>query len=448
MTAENAHRPPREDDMTTDGTVTPTDNSRRAKNITDHKNSSREKMCNRDNLQNTTKVSLSIEDEMKKSDVKIITVKQKTVGARVERVNGETHPDSYRIHDKFIFFNTLSDLQRNLTTNSNFYSTCQGPAGNTRIGTGTSSILQNNMGCNKHTIKTNKSILQTATLKRNNADKGLLSDKVVIHFLSADGTKQKVDFAKHGNISKEEQIKSNRKTYLQEAKPILQSLPTREMKDEPGHVGPIINGMNPKEAVDINPSTRSRSHQASRSFCPSSVRATSSRSLRLNSVGEMPKWSYISISKQLSSPDNELSILQSNNSDSITSDVTMDIVRPDLGTEHDINCSVPLKTRPVVLENRKERRGSVPAEVNALGTGFEDQSTTGCSGEETETESGEILELGSVRSSSPSVIELSGMKSAKNDSNEEQLKKASPTQVYVVTMPVISIPTAPIDTSE
>ncbi|XP_063795207.1 uncharacterized protein C1orf141 homolog isoform X2 [Pseudophryne corroboree] len=430
MGTVNSHQPTRQDDIRADGTMT-SNKSKRGSDITDDKNPSREK------IQKAAVVSLTIEEEMKKSDVRVITVAQKTEAEGPGRVS-DTQPTMYNNyhHNKFVVFNTPSGLHR--------------PAGNKRQQRGTGSMLPNNTDYIRHAIKTTPPILHTGSLKKNKANNVLLSDnaKVIIHFLSADGTKQKVDFATEGKVPKEEQLKNqgNGKTSLQELQPTLRAALTGDTMDAPRHVGLIINGMNPKTAADHEQSTHSSSPPASRSFCPSSPRAPSSQSLRLNSGGEIQKWSYISISKPLSLPDSQLSSLQSNNSALITGDIMEDKVRPTSGVVHR-RCPGPLSTKPLALESRKGRQGSVPAEISSLGADFGGQTTMGSTGEETGKGGGEIVvALDGIRSPS-AVTEPPNTKSPKNGFGEQE-RKLSPTSAHLTAIPVISIPTAPIDISE
>ncbi|XP_040264759.1 uncharacterized protein LOC120979866 [Bufo bufo] len=398
----------------------------RAENFTDHSHPSRE------NTQKAAAVSLCIEDEMKKSDIKIITVRQKTISGHVQTVS-ETHP---------IFYNTpinnLSDFQRNLMTRPCYFSSSQRPMSQRFSPMGR--LLQNKMD---YVTDCGQLGLQNGILQKSKANKPPSSDniKVILHYLSTDGTKQRVEMGKDGDTAKNKQVNSpgNRKNFIQEAKSIHVP-PTNEERG----VGPIINGMNPVIAVEHGPSLHGRSRHVSRSFCPSSARTSSSSVPRSDSVREMQNWSYISISKPLSPPEGAPELLQKT---TLSTTASPDLVK-DLSMATFRVKPVMFTAKSVVLESRKRRPVSSPVGVNPIEARLGGELSIEGSHEVSKMDSGGTVESSSEIGQNPPVTEPVGVSSCKNESNEEQVQKSLSISVHLSASPVISIPTGTIESAE
>ncbi|XP_075688210.1 uncharacterized protein LOC142657045 isoform X2 [Rhinoderma darwinii] len=408
-----------------------------AQNITEHTFPSRE------NTQKAITVSLCIEDEMKKSDNKIISVRQKTIRGPFQNVS-ETHPIIYNNH-----INNLSDFQRKLITRPIYFLSSKRPMSNPFPPPGAGPVLPNKMDYTKDFLRNRQLGLHNAMLKKSKTKQRSSSDnmKIILHYLSADGSKQRVEMAKEGNVAKQKLVKNpaNGKNMGQDGKSIHISSPTYE-KDEEYGVGPVINGMNPMKVTDDDPSLHGRSHHVSRLYCPNSARSSSSPIPRPNSVREIHNWSYITISKPLSPLEGPLEPLQKKKlSSTVSPELEKDMVMPTSGMR-----SMMFTTKSVILENRNEKPGSFPIEVNPLGTYLGWERSTEGSQEESKMEGGATVkstyERGQPRTTPE--LEFSEMTGSENDSNEEKVQKWFSIPVHPNTSPVINIPTAPTDSSE
>ncbi|XP_069838018.1 uncharacterized protein C1orf141 homolog [Dendropsophus ebraccatus] len=377
----------------------------------------------RNHPQKAAAISLCLEDEMMKPDAKIITVRQRKISRHVQNVS-ETHPVIYNSP-----ITRLSDFQRNLSTRPYYFTSSQRPMGKPCSPGGP--LLQNKMD----SLRSSQLGLQDIMIKKSKTDKMSLSENttVILHYLSADGTKQRVEVAKDGNVAKQKQGNSptNRKTFVQDGKSILISQ-SKERSDEEHGVGPVVNGINPMIAMDYVPSSHGRSHQTQRLICPSSARTSSSSIQRPNSVKEIHSWSYISISKALSPPDGPPEPLQNKTS---SPDLVKDVAMPTSGMGPMI-----FTTKSMILENRNGRPGT-PVDVNPTGTYLVPERST-----EGPQEEGKMEGDGTVVSTN--TTDMLEITSHKKESNEEQVQNKLPTPVHLSTIPVISIPTATTDNAE
>ncbi|CAN2391589.1 hypothetical protein PRIEUP_LOCUS1629 [Pristimantis euphronides] len=401
----------------------------RAQNITDLSHPSRE------NTSKAAAVSLCMEDEMKKPDIKIITVRRKTVSGHVQNVS-ETHPIIYNHH-----INNLVDFQRNLITRPCYFSSSQRPMSKPFSPVGPR--LKNKMNCATDFLRSRRLGLEDTMLKKSKTNQMSSFDNinVILHYLSVDGAKQRVEMAKDGNISKQKPVNNpeNRRTSVQDGKPIPIS-PNSE-KDEECSVELAVNGINPKIGMDHAPSHHERSHHASRFFGPNSTRTSSSPIPKPNSVRETHNWSYISISKPLSPPEDPPEPLQKKLSATTSPDLVKDMV-----------ASTPkmmLNMKSGILENRNGKSGS-SVELNPIGTylGCE-RSTEGFQGKTKMEGDGSVESANDIgQTHSPPKSELLEMISFKKESTEEHFQKYFTIPAQRSTTPVINIPTATVDSAE
>ncbi|KAM3915028.1 uncharacterized protein C1orf141 homolog [Leptodactylus fuscus] len=377
----------------------------------------------RESTRKVCAASLCLEDEMRKSDIKIVTVKQKPISDHVQNVS-ETHPIIYN-HP----ITNLSEFRRNLTTRSYYFSASQKPMGKPFSPTQAGPHPQNKMS---HVAGYRQLGLQKSKTNKVSSSDNI---KVILHYLSADGATQRVEMAKDG---KQKQVSpGNKKNVVDDSKTIHIS-PTTEKKDEERGVGPVLNGMNPIIAVGHGPPLHGRSHQVSRLFCPNSTRSSSSAAPRPKSVKEMHSWSYISISKPLSPPEGPPEPLQKKKPSAPASpDLVEDTVMP--------TPRMMFTTKSMILENRNVKSGS---QVNPTYLGCE-RSTDGPQ-EENKMEGGETVESmsNSGQTCVPPGVELLETTRSENGSNDEQVQKPFPVPERLNTTPVISIPTASIDSVE
>lgn len=305
-------------------------------------------------------------------------------------------------------------------------------------------LLQNNMDSATDFLRSK----QLRLLKKSKSTNESSSDnnKVILHYLSADGTKQRVKIAKDGNVAKKKQVNSpgNRKNIVQDGKAIHIS-PANEKKDEERGVGPVINGINPLIAMDHELSLHGRSYYASSLLCPNSARTSSSPIPRPSSVREIHTRSYITISKPLSPPEGSSEPLQKRLSATASPDLMKGTMRPMSGAR-----PMMFTAKSMILENRNGQPGSSPIEVNSIGKCLACERSTEASQEEDKMEGGGTVESTSVSGQTPtsSATELLEMTSSKNESNEEQVQNNFSSPVHLNTIPVISIPTATIDSVE
>ncbi|XP_056388780.1 uncharacterized protein LOC130283387 [Hyla sarda] len=421
--AEKSEEPPSGDDPGAEALLPGT-----AQSATDHRHPSRE------NRQKADTVSLCLEDELKKSNAKIISVRQKTIRGHIQNVS-ETHPIIYHNH-----IASLSDFQRSLSTRPYYFLSSQRPMGKSCSPGGP--LLQDNKD-STDPLKNRQLGLQAAMIKKKKANKKSSSDnmKVILHYLSADGTKQRVEMAKDGNVAKQKQVNSsaNKKTFLQDGKTI-QTSQSKE-KDEEHGVGPVINGLNPMTAMVPVPSLHARSHQTQRLFCPSSARTSSSSIPRPNSVQETNNWSYISISKPLSPPEGPTEPLQNKTS-------SPDLVKAMVMSTPEMRPTT-FTTKSIILENRTGRPGSSSVELNPMGTHLASERSIEGYQEETKMEGGgfveSTVEKDHIRSPSTEMVEIINQE---KESHEEQIQNTFPFPVQHNTIPVINIPTATTDSAE
>ncbi|KAM4021822.1 uncharacterized protein C1orf141 homolog [Anomaloglossus baeobatrachus] len=409
------------DEIRPEKTSSETSGCSRAQDVTDHSHPSRV------NTQKAAAISLCIEDEMKNPDNKILTVRQKTINARPQNLS-ETHPIIYNNH----IYN-LSDIQRNLIKRSSYVTSSQRQMGKTFSPTGASPLLRNrHLGLPGGMPKTSK------TNKVSSSDNA----KVILYYLSGDGTKQRVKMAKDGNVTKQKQINSpeTRKNFVQQSKSIYIS-PTIEPKDEERGVGPVINGMNPITDVDCGLSLHARSHHVSRLICPSSARTSNSQISRPSSVREMNNWSYISITKPLSPPEVPGEPLQKTLG-STSPETVKDVVLP--------TSRMMFITKSMILENRNGKSGFSSDEINPVGTYLGRARSTEGTTEENKMEGEGNRELNGETGQihSPLASELPEITISDTDSNEEQEQKYCVIPVHLNATPIISIPTAPIDSGD
>ncbi|XP_075471987.1 uncharacterized protein LOC142503529 isoform X2 [Ascaphus truei] len=420
----------------------------------EQKNVSKSKMIKSPVVQKEM-VSLSIEDEMKKPQVKIITIRPQEITC-VQNVS-ETHPVLYYSGQKHNILNTWPGLQRDFITNKNYLPSFPNQTGNPWT-LRASSALQRNLDYAKSFLNNKQTASHKAAPTRNKKTTRLLSanEKIInIYFLSADGTKQMVELTKDSTAPTQRNLDPERpgKIPTQEGKPESKSISISQMKQ--GDVGPVITGVNPRNEINEETSLyTSNPFSASKSLYLSGTRAkTYSQVQRPNSVGEMRKWNYILISKPLTPLGCHLSSSPRNSADPVT-EVSKDTGRPAVH----FNMTGPLTTRPVLCESQEGRRCAfMPAEANSQQTdlGAQNITETQLHGKEIrqENECCEGEHLSSVRETphmSPIAKDSQeGPKSPSIVTGEEvaiQLLSSVPT--YSKVLPVISIPTAQTDVSE
>ncbi|XP_073447588.1 uncharacterized protein [Aquarana catesbeiana] len=394
---------------------------------------------------NVDRVSLSIDDELIKSDVKVITPREKTRGAHIETAV-DTKPDTYQKENMCVFFSTLSDLKKHVPAKQIHFSSSQWPADSVRPTTGTSLVTQNNTNYAKDLMNYRQTKSPSSTLKNKTIKRSLSANaKLNIQFLSADGTKQKAELLREEKEPTDRQFRYREvKKICQESKPCPRPDLAWEERAQLSQLGTVINGVNPKKTVDYDPGSHSRPQQASKSSGSSSARPSVPRP---NSVVEMQRWSYITISKPLSPPGHQQG---SSEVGSLFPVVASHLVKdsPRSGRRRE-NSPNTLSTRPLVLEARKVRQSSLPVEIHPQGVEIQTQQAektlSSSPRQDNRTQQGDNF-IDSPWSSP--LLGKPEMKSPVHEFSSKQTKKSGISTAHHTTIPVISIPTAQIDTSE
>ncbi|XP_066453754.1 uncharacterized protein [Eleutherodactylus coqui] len=391
----------------------------RVQNITDNSHLSSE------NTQKAAAASVCMGDGRKKSDIKITTVRQKTISGQVQNIS-ETHPIVYNHHINF------SDFRRNLITRPYYFSSSQQPVSKPFSPMGPH--LQKKTDCTIDFLKNKQLGSQDAMVKKSKSNKAPSLDniKVILHYLSADGTKQRVEMAKDKNVAEQKRVNNpgNTKNSIQSSKQI----PISPNNEKQG-VGLVINGINPM-TMDHTPSFHGRSHYVSRLFCPNSSRTSSSPNRRHNNNRELHNWSYISISKPLSAPEGPPQPLKKKSSATTCPDLVKGMAVP--------TPRMMLTTKSVMLENSNLKPGSFHVDSNPTGTYLGCKRSTEGSQEDRTVES----TSDSRQTCTSPKSELLEVASSKNESHEEQIQKHFPIPIHFSITPVINIPTATVDSTE
>ncbi|XP_077306645.1 uncharacterized protein LOC143926616 isoform X2 [Lithobates pipiens] len=406
-----------------------------------------ELICDSSNRQyntNVDRVSLSIDDELIKSDVRVITPREKTHGAHIETAT-DTKPDTYQ-KDMFVFFSTLSDFQKHVPAKQIHFSSSQWPADSVRPTTGTSLVTQNKTKYAKDLMNYRQTKSPSSTSKNKTIKRSLSANvKLNIQFLSADGTKQKAELLREEKEPTDRQSRYREvKKIWQESKPCPKPGLAWEERAQLSQLGTVINGVNPKKTVDYDPGSHSRPQQASKSSGSSSARPFMPRP---NSLVEMQRWTYITISKPLSPPGDQQG---SSEVGSLFPVVASNLVKdsPRSGRRRE-NSPNTLSLRPLVLEARKVRQSSLPVEIRPRGVEIQTQQAektlSSSPRQDNTTQQGENI----INSpwSSP-LLGKPEMKSPVHEFSSKQTKTSGISTAHHTTIPIISIPTAQTDTSE
>ncbi|XP_068095370.1 uncharacterized protein C1orf141 homolog [Hyperolius riggenbachi] len=401
----------------------------------------------RQNVTNTNLISLSIEDELKKPDVKVISIRDKTRGKTHPQPERSAKPFPYHHENKFVLLKALPSVQKIATAKRMHFPSSQSPLNRGRCRTGTKPVQQSHTE-NTDNLINDRTMASSSLAVQNKTHKRSLSAHVKfrMQFLSADGTKQKVEVGKEEEFPTDKLIGVGdlRMAGLQEKKPRPKSVPVREMKAESLHVGPIINGVNPKNLdQETDPGSRSRAMLVSKPYGAISAREPTSRP---GSVAETPRWSYITISKPLSPPGNLFSSLQMV---SLVSDPPLNLLRDTarpISSRGRHNSPETLTTRSIILENRQAKQSSVPAEKDTELTEVLAEKPGEGHGEDIEKVAGEMSPDNAGTSwTFPVYGHPEGSVTA---ASEELAQKSPQFTTHHVTIPVISIPTAQSDLSE
>ncbi|KAM5148130.1 uncharacterized protein ACMZJ9_011807 [Mantella aurantiaca] len=391
------------------------------------------------------RVSLSFDDELTRPDVKVITAREKTRGAHIQTLM-DTKLGTYQREKTFVIVSTLSDLQKHVPAKQIYFSSSQWPANGMRSTMGTPLPSPNNTNYNMD-LTHNRKIKSPSSAFKSKPKKRSLSANVKfnIQFLSADGTKHKAGLVREEETSTDRQIPFRElKKTLPESKPRPKLVSAGEETTETGRVGTIINGVNPKKTADNDPGSHSKPQQAAKPPGSSSGRPPLPRP---SSVAEIQRWRYLTISKPLSSPGHHQDSSAVGSLDPVMAPhFVKDTPRSGRGSQ---DSSETLSARPVILETRRGRQSSIPAEIHPQGMGTRNHQTK----EDLREDNGTVQ---AGNGSSPTknvswsltVLQNLDMESPGRESNREQEKKSPASTVHHVTIPVISIPTAQTDTSE
>ncbi|KAE8609623.1 hypothetical protein XENTR_v10011861 [Xenopus tropicalis] len=421
-----------------------------------------------DNIQNTQTITnsntltmkeketvpLSLEDAMKKQNVKIITVGQRNEEKQVQNAS-ETHPVIYNSQGS-TFRSKWPYLHTDFQGDRSYLSSYSNKEHNQCDLKDVHSVLRNSLDYTKKLLENKPNVLQSTTLKKRRkelkrAEELSLADiKLNIIFLANDGSKTNFEFAddKPGLL---QMIKQDIETYTEDSKvamrPTLKTI-TTDVKENPNEVGPVINGVNPRKGVNKKPSSNVRLQPASKPLTAIGSKPGSfSLTQRPKSVGEMHKWSYIAISKPLTSPQSHPSSSPSNYAHCVAFSEAMHKYtdRPDLGGKMaHVSSLKSLTARPVMFESKKLRPFAVPSDTYFKQPDSEMKRSAKILSVEMEIKKNESPPLNNAE-------DFTNTKGAEHPSKDGGPTEKGPAEiftsstVYPNASPVISIPTAQTD---
>nr|XP_033772937.1 uncharacterized protein C1orf141 homolog isoform X2 [Geotrypetes seraphini] len=236
-------------------------------------------------------VSLSLEDEIKKSDVKILSIKKHRTNSPNLSVN-ETYPIIY--NDKF----SCRFLKKTQSTSVTDPASCDSLSEKREkhaIYRKASPVIQNSLEYARALLERRQNQSCNLYLKKNEKQTKISSKQnISIHILAANDTSEILQF-------KPSPILSISKSALETEVPVNKltsksiSFPGR--KHEPTSYGLILHGINP--AIHLKSTLKSKTHCVS--LCQP-VTCTCSCFHTNSSLDEMVKWEYVSIAKPLSAP--------------------------------------------------------------------------------------------------------------------------------------------------
>ncbi|OCT84813.1 uncharacterized protein LOC108714213 [Xenopus laevis] len=411
-----------------------------------------------DNIQNTLTITnsdirilreketvpLSLEDAMKKTNVKIITAGQRNEEKHVQNAS-ETHPVIYNISHGSTYLSKWTYLHKDFQKDRSYLSSCPNKEDNCDLKE-VHPVLRNNLDYTRKLLENKQNVLQSTILKKK--ELSLADIKQNIKFLTADGSthfevaNDKPEFL-HGGLK----IEGYAEGSIVAMRPTSKTITKIDMKENPNEVGPVINGVNPSKRADKEPSSNVRAQPASKPLTASGSKPTSF-SLRPKSVGEMHKWSYIAIAKPLTPPQCHPNSSPNNNFQCVAfSETTHKYTdRPDSGQkmEHAISLK-PLTARSVKFESKKVRPFSVPSEtyLRQPELGMKRSAEMHCVLQEIKKDNQcpESLPL----TCAEDVAITNGAEPSGETTLGDTEKVSTSSTAYPIAFPIISIPTAQTD---
>ncbi|XP_069498046.1 uncharacterized protein C1orf141 homolog [Ambystoma mexicanum] len=252
-------------------------------------------------------VSLSIEDEMKKPNVKVFNI-----GPQGERASNtkssETYPILYKNQGhRFITYQPMSSGDYSGIGRSNFQPKLKNKSGKSGMNMRSNPILQNNLKWATKVSENNTKLVSTSAPVKREMSKRLWSakHKINIHILAADGTSEVVHFRRDNHDS----THKSRHSFLENEMPVnkFSTTPMRLLRlmHESVGVGPVVNGRNPDAEIGHVSSSTTRSAITFSPHASVGRPTTSSHSQKSSDVDQTVKWNYISITKPLKTPECE-----------------------------------------------------------------------------------------------------------------------------------------------
>ncbi|XP_029473376.1 uncharacterized protein C1orf141 homolog isoform X2 [Rhinatrema bivittatum] len=251
-------------------------------------------------------ISLSLEDEMKKSNVKIISIKPQRARSPYLRLS-ETYPiidDNEFSHKNFTNMRLCSD-EDSAFSESRSEKKPQSDRGKPVTFTRVNPVVQDSLNYTRALFESKQKQSYIANLRKSEKLKRISSkQKINIHILSADGTSEILQLTRNKSAPKPIISKSTLSGERSVNKLSLKSGVISGTKLEFADASLILNGMNP--TIDLHPETTSG--RLTSTVKPKSPRfshyrpATCSHFHTNSGLDEMVKWEYVSIAKPLTTP--------------------------------------------------------------------------------------------------------------------------------------------------
>ncbi|XP_030063304.1 uncharacterized protein C1orf141 homolog [Microcaecilia unicolor] len=252
-------------------------------------------------------VSLSLEDEMKKSNVKILSIKNQRTNSPNLRVS-ETYPIIYNNQFSCRFLtNTWSSSNADPASCDNLSE----KRGNSVTYRKANPFIQNRLEYARALLERRQKQSCNAYLKKNKKLTTVSSkQKISIHILSANGTSEILRLTRDKPAPKLNISKSTLETKVPVNKQTFKSVIIPERKHEPTDAGLVLNGVNPTIHLQNEISSDNLKSLKSNSHCFSHCQPVTCSYFHTNSsLDKMVTWEYVSIAKSLSTPRYEKHIL-------------------------------------------------------------------------------------------------------------------------------------------
>ncbi|XP_078529554.1 uncharacterized protein C1orf141 homolog isoform X2 [Lissotriton helveticus] len=249
-------------------------------------------------------VPLTIEDEMKKPNVRIFSIRPQ--GAKTtEAKPSETRPIVYNNQGhRFVTYKSLSTEAISNVDRSNFREKFRNQSAKSAIHVMLSPVVQSNLKYATRLIDNKqKRLCASAIVKKETRRLWSAKLKINVHILAADGTSEVIRVTKDSSESAPKSSDTSFENALPINKVSSKAIRMLRPKQECSGVSPVINGVNPDaELCPIIVSSRMRTPMNSSPHFPAGRPTASSHFHKISDADQAVKWNYISIAKQIKTP--------------------------------------------------------------------------------------------------------------------------------------------------